>query len=48
MSNAQFNNSLRKLNTKLLAEIAELRKKFAKIKVENNELKDNNAEIVAF
>ncbi|CAG8790799.1 43916_t:CDS:1, partial [Gigaspora margarita] len=45
MSNAQSNGSLRELNTKLLAEIAELRKKFAKIMVENSKLKDKNAEI---
>ncbi|CAG8493506.1 15045_t:CDS:2 [Cetraspora pellucida] len=48
MSNAQSNNLLRELNAKLLAEIAELRKKFAEIKVENDELKDKNAKIVAF
>ncbi|KAF0443719.1 hypothetical protein F8M41_003528 [Gigaspora margarita] len=45
MLNAQSNGSLRELNTKLLAEIAELRKKFAEIMVENGELKDKNAEI---
>src|SRR5688572_28910001 len=38
-------DSLRELNAKLLAEIAELRKRFAEIKVENDELKDKNAEI---
>jgi hypothetical protein len=38
----QSNDSLRELNAKLLAEIGELRKKFAEIKVEN---KDKNAEI---
>ncbi|RIA85732.1 hypothetical protein C1645_741356 [Glomus cerebriforme] len=38
-------DSLSELNAKLLAEIAELRKKFAEIKVENDELKDKNAEI---
>ena len=37
--NMQSNNSLRELNAKLLAEIAELRKKFADIKIENDELK---------
>jgi hypothetical protein len=38
-------DSLRELNAKLLAEIGELRKKFAEIKVENDELKDKNTEI---
>ncbi|PKY29349.1 hypothetical protein RhiirB3_474369 [Rhizophagus irregularis] len=33
------------LNAKLLAEIGELRKKFAEIKVKNDELKDKNTEI---
>ncbi len=42
MSNTQSNDSLRELNAKLLAEIGELRKKFAEIKVENV---DKNAEI---
>ncbi|GES85321.1 hypothetical protein GLOIN_2v1708780 [Rhizophagus clarus] len=45
MSNTQSNDSLRELNAKLLAEIGELRKKFAEIKVENDELKDKNTEI---
>jgi len=45
MSNTQSNDSLRELNAKLLAEISELRKKFAEIKVENDELKDKNTEI---
>ncbi|PKK44120.1 hypothetical protein RhiirC2_804137 [Rhizophagus irregularis] len=45
MSNIQSNDSLRKLNAKLLAEISEFRKKFAEIKVENNKLKDKNTEI---
>ena len=45
MSNTQFNDSLRELNAKLLAEIGELRKKFAEIKVKNDELKDKNTEI---
>src|ERR1043166_9462192 len=47
-SNMQFTDSLRELNAKLLAEIAELRKENAKIselKKENAELKDKNAEI---
>ncbi|GBB97239.1 hypothetical protein RclHR1_29490001, partial [Rhizophagus clarus] len=35
MSYAQSSDSLRELNTKLLVEIAELRKKFAKIEAEN-------------
>ncbi len=38
MSNTQSNDSLRKLNAKLLAEIAELRKKFVEIKIENDEV----------
>ncbi|CAB4404653.1 unnamed protein product [Rhizophagus irregularis] len=38
-------DSLRELNAKLLAEIAELRKKFSEIKIENDELKDKNTEI---
>jgi len=38
MSNTQSNDSLRELNAKLLAEIGELRKKFAEIKVENDEI----------
>jgi hypothetical protein len=39
MSNAQPTmDSLRELNTKLLAEIAELRKKFAEIEDENVEI----------
>ena len=42
MSSTQSNDSLRELNAKLLAEIGELRKKFAEIKVENA---DKNAEI---
>ena len=37
LSNMQSNDSLRELNAKLLAEIAELRKKFAEIKIENYE-----------
>ncbi|RGB22607.1 hypothetical protein C1646_775817 [Rhizophagus diaphanus] len=41
----QSNDSLRKLNAKLLTEIAELRKKFSEIKIENDELKDKNTEI---
>ncbi|RIA99379.1 hypothetical protein C1645_730983 [Glomus cerebriforme] len=41
----QSNDSLRELNTKLLAEIAELRKKFAEIKGENGELKNENAKL---
>ena len=44
----QSTDSLRELNAKLLAEIAELRKENAKIselKKENAELKDKNAEI---
>ena len=41
----QSTDSLRELNAKLLAEIAELRKKFAEIKIENDELKDKNTEI---
>src|SRR6266498_5342874 len=45
MSNTQSNDSLRELNAKLLAEIGKLRKKFAEIKVENDELKDKNTEI---
>jgi len=45
MSNTQSNDSLRELNAKLLAEIGELRKKFAEIKVENDELKDKNTKI---
>ncbi|PKC53845.1 hypothetical protein RhiirA1_478461 [Rhizophagus irregularis] len=45
MSNTQSNDSLRELNAKLLAEIGELRKKFAEIKVKNDELKDKNTEI---
>src|SRR6266498_592268 len=45
MSNTPFNNSLRKLNTKLLAEIAKLRKKFAKIEGKNGELKNENAKL---
>ncbi|PKK71734.1 hypothetical protein RhiirC2_848940 [Rhizophagus irregularis] len=45
MSNVQSIDSLRELNAKLLAEIGELRKKFAEIKVKNDELKDKNAEI---
>src|SRR5688572_30800695 len=44
MPSTQSNNSLRELNTKLLAEIGELRKKFAEIKVENDELKGKNTE----
>ena len=36
---------MRESNSKLLAEIGELRKKFAEIKVENDELKDKNIEI---
>jgi hypothetical protein len=39
MSSTQSNDSLRKLNAKLLAEIGELRKKFAEIKIENDELR---------
>src|SRR5947209_5997079 len=38
-------DSLRELNAKLLAEITELRKKFAEVKVENDDLKDKNTEI---
>ncbi|POG60160.1 hypothetical protein GLOIN_2v1788264 [Rhizophagus irregularis DAOM 181602=DAOM 197198] len=45
MSNTQSNDSLRELNAKLLAEIGELRKKFAEIKVKNDELKDKNIKI---
>src|SRR3954467_12555442 len=48
LSNMQSIDSLRELNAKLLAEIAELRKESAKIselKKENAELKDKNAEI---
>ncbi|RIA90952.1 hypothetical protein C1645_822718 [Glomus cerebriforme] len=48
MSNAQSIDSLRELNAKLLAEIAELRKenvKISELKKENNELKDKNTEI---
>jgi predicted nuclease with TOPRIM domain len=45
MSSTQSNDSLRELNAKLLAEIDELRKKFAEIKVENDELKDKIAGI---
>ncbi|CAG8503461.1 10943_t:CDS:2 [Cetraspora pellucida] len=41
MSNAQSNVSLKELNAKLLAEIAE-------IKVENDELKNKNVETIAF
>jgi hypothetical protein len=40
MSNIQSNDSLRELDAKLLAVIGELRKKFAEIKVENDELKN--------
>ena len=36
---------MRELNAKLLAEITELRKKFAEVKVENDDLKDKNTEI---
>ena len=45
MSNTQSNDTLRELNAKLLADIGELGKKFAEIKVENDELKDKNTEI---
>ncbi|RIA87593.1 hypothetical protein C1645_854263 [Glomus cerebriforme] len=45
MSNTPSNNSLRELNTKLLAEIGELRKKFAKIEGKNGELKNENAKL---
>ncbi|RGB23174.1 hypothetical protein C1646_774901 [Rhizophagus diaphanus] len=45
MSNTQSNDSLKELNAKFLAEIGELKKKFAEIKVENDELKDKNIEI---
>ena len=48
MSNAQSIDSLRELNAKLLAEIAELRKenvKISELKKENDELKDKNTEI---
>ena len=45
LSNMQSIDSLRELNAKLLAEIAELRKKFSEIKIENDELKDKNTEI---
>ena len=38
-------DSLRELNAKLLAEITELRKKSAEVKVENDDLKDKNTEI---
>src|SRR2546423_9870841 len=38
-------DSLRELNAKLLDEIAELKKKFSEIKIENDELKDKNTEI---
>ena len=36
----QSNDSLRELNAKLLAEIGELRKKFAKLKDKNAEIPD--------
>src|SRR6266498_18473 len=45
MSNTQSNDSLKELNAKLLAKIGELRKKFAKIKIKNDELKNKNTEI---
>jgi transposase-like protein len=45
LSNMQSIDSLRELNTKLLAEIAELRRENAEIKIENDELKDKNTEI---
>src|SRR3954447_15288592 len=45
LSNMQSIDSLRELNAKLLAEITELRKKFAEVKVENDDLKDKNTEI---
>ena len=38
MSNTQSIDSLRELNVKLLAEITELRKKFAEIESENAEI----------
>ena len=38
MSNTQSIDSLRELNVKLLAEITELRKKFAEIESENAEV----------
>ena len=38
-------DSLRELNAKLLAEICELRKKFAEIEGENGELKNENAKL---
>ncbi|GES83310.1 hypothetical protein GLOIN_2v1779898 [Rhizophagus clarus] len=41
----QSTDSLRELNDKLLAEIAELRKKFAEIEGENGELKNENAKL---
>ena len=41
----QSNDSLRELNVKLLTKIAEFRKKFSEIKIENDELKDKNTEI---
>src|SRR6266542_4833416 len=44
-SNMQSTDSLRELNAKLLTEIAELRKKFSEVKIENDELKDKNTEI---
>ncbi|CAG8546972.1 7856_t:CDS:1 [Cetraspora pellucida] len=45
IANTHSIDSLRELNARLLAEIAELRKENAEIKVENTELKDKNAEI---
>jgi regulator of replication initiation timing len=41
----QSTDSLRELNAKLLAEIAELRKKFVEIESENSELKNENAKL---
>ena len=39
-------DSLRELNAKLLAEIGELRKKFAEIEDENGELKNENVKLL--
>ena len=50
MSNTQSIDSLRELNVKLLAEITELRKKFAEIESENAEipeLRKENAKLRA-
>ncbi|RHZ78212.1 hypothetical protein Glove_166g151 [Diversispora epigaea] len=46
MANPQSeNNSLRALNSKLVVEITELRKKYAKIEAKKGELEIKNAEI---